>query len=157
MSESVFNQYESKVANVLEAKNIQNTPRTIASLLSELQYAERFSSTSEYAGKRMLKTAERIDKVLSQLASRDHKTQAESLKENELEDETLYKYALLHTFKVQKLSAFREYVRSAMSTLEKAVEKSEQRIPFSQRAKFSALLVELQGVTDDGTITDDGE
>lgn len=154
---SAYNEYQSKVVNVLNAKNIQNMPRTIASLLSELQYAERFAETSEYAEKRVYKTCERIDKVLSGLASRDHKTQAESLKENELDNETLKKYALLHTFKVQKLSAFREYVRTTMDTLEKAVNKSEQRIPFAQRAQFSALLVELQGATDDGTISDDAE
>lgn len=154
MSESVFKQYEVKVASALEAKNIQNTPRTIASLLSELQYAERFSATSDYAGKRMLKTAERIDKVLSSLASRDHKTQAESLKENELDNEALYKRALLHTFKVQKAGDFRKYASETQAALDEAVESSFQKVPFSQREKFRSLLVELQGVQDDGTITE---
>ncbi len=151
---TVYGEYTAKVATVLEAKNIQNTPRTIASLLSELQYAENFSAKSEYAGRRMIKTAERIDKVLSSLASRDHKVNAEGLKESELDSEALYKKALLHTFKVQKAGAFRQYAHDTQADLDEAVESSFQKIPFSQREMFRSLLVELQGVKDDGTITE---
>lgn len=159
---SVVGEYQSKVASVLESKNIQNMPRTIASLLSELSYAEKFAQNyletfekeNVYAENRIIKTCVRIDKVLSGLASRDHKTQAESLKENELDNEALYKRALLHTFKVQKAGDFRKYASETQANLDNAVESSLQKVPFSQRDAFRALLVQLQGVEDDGSVTE---
>ena len=144
------NEYKVRANEVLESKNIQKMPRTIESLLTELHFAEKFGTTSEYAQKRAYKIGISLEKALANLASRDMKSNAEVLREDTLDNEQMIKRALIHTSKVSKLAALREYYHNASAELERQIEKSEGKVPFAQRDDFRKLLVELQGQgTDD--------
>jgi hypothetical protein len=142
---STYESTKSHVMSVLNDKNIQKLPRTLDSLLTELQYAEKFSEKSEYAQKRAYKIGISIEKALVNLASRDMKSNAEVLREDMLDNDQLIKRALIHTSKVSKLAALRQYYANASAELERQINASEQKVPFAQRAEFSKLLVELQG------------
>lgn len=127
------------VKAVLEAKNIQKLPRTLAQKLDDYSSAEFFELTDKMQD---IETA--IRKICTNLTARDHKTVAETLKEESLDDLTLKRKALVHGSKIRRLAQLRVKFAEDVAKLESSIKNGESRIPYQQREKFNALLVANQ-------------
>ena len=127
------------VKAVLEAKNIQKLPRTLASKLDDFASAEFFELSDKMAD---IETA--IRRICENLTARDHKTIAETLKEESLDDVTLKRKALVHGSKIRRLSELRKKFAEDVAKLEESIKNGESRIPYQQREKFNSLLVANQ-------------
>lgn len=125
------------VKDVLESKNIQKLPRTLASKMDDYSSAEFFNLSEKQA-----KYGDAIVKFCESLSARDYANLPESVKSDLLPDETLKSRALIHARKVRELAELRLRLQEKQAD----VEQSAGRIPFAQREQFQGLLVELQNV-----------
>jgi hypothetical protein len=123
------------VRDVLEKKNIQNLPRTLASRMDDFKSAEFFGKADK-----METYGNAIRKFCEALASREYKSLPETMKADELPLETLQNKAITHARLVRELS----HARQVLAEMEQKVTNSEAKIPYTQRDVFGKLLVELQ-------------
>lgn len=130
-------QLKAHVKEVLTAKNIQKLPRTLASRLDDHASAEFFGLSEKMA------TYERaILTFCESLKAREFANLPETVKSDELPDETLKSRAVIHARRVRELSE----LRTRLAEKEEEVNNSYGRIPLSQRDRFAKMLVELQNV-----------
>lgn len=130
-------QLKDHVKDVLQSKNIQKLPRTLASKLDDHASAEFFGLTDKAS-----KYEKAVIEFCDKLTAREFKNLPESVKSEELPLETLKAKAVIHARKIRALSELRQRVTEAQAE----VESSLGKIPFAQREQFNHLLVELQNV-----------
>lgn len=123
------------VKQVLEGKNIQKLPRTLASRMDDFASAEFFGNTEK-----MGKYSSAIVKFCDALKAREFKNLPESVKSDVLPLETLQNRAIVHARKVRELAE----IRARLAEKEDEIRASESRIPVAQRHEFGQLLVELE-------------
>ena len=123
------------VKGVLNSKNIQKLPRTLASRMDDFSSAEFFGNAEK-----MAKYSDAIVKFCTSLQAKEYKNLPETVKFDELPIETLQNRAIVHFRKVRELSELRQ----RLAEKEEEIYSSIGRIPLTQREKFNSLLVDLQ-------------
>ena len=123
---------------VLNTKNIQNMPQTIAEKLESMESSEKYET--EFANKRVNSFRTAILVNLAKLKSRDHKAQAEVMGLDELTHDELVKLAILQNEGNIKLSILRKnFARREAKLLQSSVNRLAKVSP-TQKAEFEELL-----------------
>lgn len=149
MSESVVNavkngkivsylELSGHVREILTAKHIGKLPKTLGNRLEDFRSAEFFGLTDKAS-----KYQSSVLAILTGLQSREFSEVAEVVKPNEWDETKLKSKAIIHARKVRELSQIRE----SLAVKESEVKNSLSNVPFTQQAKFTQMLADLQSLT----------
>jgi len=125
------------VREVLERKNIQKLPRTLASRMDDYSSAEFFG-----LAEKQVKYGEAIVKFCEALQAREFNSLPETVKSELLPDETLKARALVHARKVRELSELRQ--RIAEKQAETEVQKAESELKLREMKVQADIAIENQ-------------
>ena len=132
------------VWKVLDSKNIQRMPSTIAGKLEEMARAERMSD-STIAQAIYSKAEKRVNEMLESLTARTHKSTPQILGLDELDSETLTKKAFIHARKLYDLENLRRNFAQREKELKESIENGMSKIPVTQVNEFNALVKQVSG------------